>query len=153
MQKSLLKQDSQFSILHPGEGKRERRGSSGSKKKPSHLELIESWGVWGRGFLKGLYCLTQKKKKNQRCPRKIFLSRAQVHFRVCFAWQIFLSSSCSCLECANQQCENTTAEMVRNYVKLTSFNKILRHSKVWIQTLVLTCFQLTVSRSRKNTSH
>lgn len=41
VQKSLLKQDSQFSILHPGGGRRERGDSSGSEQ-PSHLELIES---------------------------------------------------------------------------------------------------------------
>lgn len=63
VQKSLLKQDSQLSILHPGEEKRERERLVMVRAKPSHLELIESRGVWGRGFLKGLYCLTRKKKK------------------------------------------------------------------------------------------
>lgn len=66
VQKSLLKQDSQLSILHPGEEKRERERLVRVRAKPTHLELIESRGVWGRGFLKGLYCLTRKKKKKKK---------------------------------------------------------------------------------------
>lgn len=78
-----------LTVLYPAPWRSEerKRGSSGSEKKPSHLELIESWGVWGRGFLKGLHCLTQKKEKNiSDVPVKYFSRGSSAFQRVCFAW-------------------------------------------------------------------
>lgn len=97
MQKSLLKQDSQFSILHPGGGRRERQDSSGSDQA-SHLELIESWGVWGRGSWKDYTVSPSTPAPKKGMPLWILsLLGSRVFQRVCFAWQMFLSSSCTCL--------------------------------------------------------
>lgn len=91
MQKSLLKQDSQFSILHPGGGRRERQNSSGSDQA-SHLELIESWGVWGRGSWKD-YTVSPSNTKRKKTVMPLWIRSllgSRVFQRVCFAWQIFL---------------------------------------------------------------
>lgn len=92
--------------------------------------LIWSWSK-AKGFGEGgswkdyTVSPTKKKKKKKkacRCPVNHFSPGLKCIWENLFCLtEIFLSSSCSSLERANQQCENTTTEMVKNYVMLTSF--------------------------------
>lgn len=101
MQKSLLKQDSQFSILHPG-GRSKERGRVISKP------LIWSWsrakGFWGKGeALKELYCLSHKKKKKSIMLCDSFLYGALVYIiGLVFPDINVFSPSCSCCAVSEQ---------------------------------------------------
>ena len=177
MQKSLLKQDSQFSILHPRGGSREkgdgwetkhlqettrspvafRRNSKTTmtwmtENLHRHLSSGVDWKLRSLGkWLLERFILSHPHLKSEMPLWIISLWDSSVFHKVCFAWQTFLSSSCSCLERANQESANATAEMVRNYCMLTSFEK---NAPTFTSTNIQAHMFATSSvLQQKNTSH